>query len=133
MVISGGVNIYPREIEERLHAHPAVIEAAVIGVADAEWGEALRAFVVLRPNLAEAERPSVADLRVFLQSTLANFKIPRDIRFVEALPRNPTGKVLKREPGQACRRASIQHENPSRSSSGPPATSTTARPRSCSP
>jgi fatty-acyl-CoA synthase len=94
MVISGGVNIYPREIEERLHAHPAVLEAAVIGVPDKEWGEALRGFVVLR---AGAEKPALDALRVFLAETLANYKVPKDIRFLDALPRNPTGKVLKRE------------------------------------
>jgi fatty-acyl-CoA synthase len=93
MVISGGVNIYPLEIEERLHAHPAVLEAAVIGVPDAEWGEALRAFVVRRPE----ERLAAEDVQRWCRDTLANYKCPKQIVFVDALPRTPTGKVLKRE------------------------------------
>lgn len=93
MVISGGVNIYPLEVEERIHAHPAVLECAVIGIPHPEWGEALKAFVVLRPG-AEV---SADELRAFVKQTLANFKAPKEIEFVAALPRNPTGKVLKRE------------------------------------
>jgi fatty-acyl-CoA synthase len=93
MVISGGVNIYPLEIEERLHTHPGVLECAVVGVPDAEWGEALKAFVVLRPGAA----PSSDELRAFCKETLANYKCPKTIEFLEVLPRNPTGKVLKRE------------------------------------
>jgi fatty-acyl-CoA synthase len=93
MVISGGVNIYPLEIEQRLHAHPAVQEAAVIGVPDEEWGESLKAFIVLRPD-AEA---GADELRAFCKETLANFKAPKHFQFLDALPRNPTGKVLKRE------------------------------------
>jgi fatty-acyl-CoA synthase len=93
MVISGGVNIYPLEIEQRLHAHPGVLEAAVIGVPDEEWGEALKAFVVRRPG-AEV---SAAELQGFCKEALANYKCPKQVVFVDALPRNPTGKVLKRE------------------------------------
>jgi fatty-acyl-CoA synthase len=93
MVISGGVNIYPLEIEERIHAHPAVLECAIIGVPDTEWGESLRAFVVRRPN-AEL---SAADVQQWCKETLANYKCPKTVEFVDALPRTPTGKVLKRE------------------------------------
>jgi fatty-acyl-CoA synthase len=93
MVISGGVNIYPREIEEHLHTHPAVLEAAVIGVPDPEWGETLRAYVVLRPGQALSET-EVVD---FCRSALADYKRPRQVVFLDELPRNPTGKVLKRE------------------------------------
>ncbi len=93
MVISGGVNIYPLEIEQRLHEHPAVLEAAVVGVPDDEWGESLRAFVVRRPG----EEVSPDELRAFCKLTLANFKCPKTIEFIDTLPRNPTGKVLKRE------------------------------------
>jgi fatty-acyl-CoA synthase len=93
MVISGGVNIYPLEIEERIHAHPAVLECAIIGVPDTEWGESLRAFVVRRPN-AEL---SAADVQQWCKDTLANYKCPKTVEFVDALPRTPTGKVLKRE------------------------------------
>src|SRR5215470_6743724 len=93
MVISGGVNIYPLEIEQRLHAHPAVQEAAVIGVPDEEWGESLKAFIVLRPGHAV----SAEELRGFCREALANYKSPKFFEFVDVLPRTPTGKVLKRE------------------------------------
>jgi fatty-acyl-CoA synthase len=93
MVISGGVNIYPREIEDRLAAHPAILEAAVIGVPDADWGEALRAFVVRRPDMPLDEAAVIA----WCRDGLADFKRPRSVVFLDELPRNPTGKVLKRE------------------------------------
>jgi fatty-acyl-CoA synthase len=93
MVISGGVNIYPAEIEEHLHRHPDVIEAAVIGVPDDEWGERLKAFVVTRPGT----RLSAEEIVQFCREGLADFKRPREVEFLDALPRNPTGKVLKRE------------------------------------
>jgi fatty-acyl-CoA synthase len=93
MVISGGVNIYPWEIEQRLHEHPAVHEAAVVGVPDAEWGESLAAWVVLE----RGQRPTAEQLGDFVRATLADYKRPRHLFFVDALPRNPTGKVLKRE------------------------------------
>ncbi len=93
MVISGGVNIYPWEIEQRLHEHPAVQDVAVVGVPDAEWGESLTAFVVLRAGQTVAAE----ELREWVRQTLADYKRPRQIYFVDMLPRNPTGKVLKRE------------------------------------
>lgn len=93
MVISGGVNIYPREIEDHLSTHPAILEAAVIGVPDPEWGETLRAFIVLRNG------QSVSEIEVinYCRESLADYKRPRRVTFLEELPRNPTGKVLKRE------------------------------------
>ena len=93
MVISGGVNIYPREIEDHLSTHPAILEAAVVGVPDPEWGESLRAFVVLRPGQTASER----DVIDFCRTELADFKRPRKVTFLAELPRNPTGKILKRE------------------------------------
>jgi acyl-CoA synthetase (AMP-forming)/AMP-acid ligase II len=93
MVVSGGLNIYPREIEEILHRHPAVREVAVIGVADHHWGEKLRAFVVLRET-AQATDQSLID---FCRGQLADFKIPREFRFLAELPRNVGGKILKTE------------------------------------
>jgi len=93
MVISGGVNIYPREIEDHLHTHPAILEAAVIGIPDPEWGETLRAFIVLR----DGEMISETDVIDYCRSGLADFKRPRKVTFLPELPRNPTGKVLKRE------------------------------------
>jgi long-chain acyl-CoA synthetase len=93
MVISGGVNIYPREIEEVLLAHPAVSDIAVVGVPDERWGERLRAFVVLRPGA----RLSVDDIGSFCAGRLAPYKIPKELRSIEVLPRNANGKVLKTE------------------------------------
>jgi fatty-acyl-CoA synthase len=93
MVISGGVNIYPREIEDHLHTHPGILEAAVVGVPDPEWGETLRAFVVLR----EGYRVTAEEVIDYCRRELADFKRPRKVVFVRELPRNPTGKVLKRE------------------------------------
>ena len=90
MVISGGVNIYPVEIEEVLAKHPHVREVAVIGVPDPDWGEALVAVVV-----PEGERIDTDDLALFARARLASFKVPRRYELMEALPRNPTGKVLK--------------------------------------
>ena len=93
MIISGGVNVYPAEVEGVLHEHPAIAEAAVIGVPDREWGERVRAFLVLRPGLdATAD-----ELRAHCKDRLAGPKVPRDYVFLESLPRNPTGKVLKRD------------------------------------
>jgi fatty-acyl-CoA synthase len=91
MVISGGENVYPAEVESVLYGHPSIAEVAVIGVPDATWGETLVAVVALRPG-AEL---SLAELEAFAEPQLANFKIPRRLAFVEALPRNTTGKVLK--------------------------------------
>ncbi|HEY4238430.1 MAG TPA: AMP-binding protein [Kofleriaceae bacterium] len=93
MVISGGVNIYPREIEDHLHTHPGILEAAVIGVPDPEWGETLRAYVVPRPG-AELTEADVVD---YCRQHLADYKRPRKVVFLGELPRNQTGKVLKRE------------------------------------
>jgi acyl-CoA synthetase (AMP-forming)/AMP-acid ligase II len=93
MVISGGVNIYPREIEDHLSTHPAILECAVIGIPDPEWGETLRAFIVLRTGAALTET-EVID---YCRKELADFKRPRKVTFMAELPRNPTGKILKRE------------------------------------
>jgi fatty-acyl-CoA synthase len=93
MVISGGVNIYPWEIEQRLHEHPGVQEAAVVGVPDPEWGESLAAFIVPRAG----QSPTADELGQWVKEALADYKRPRHFVFVDALPRTPTGKVLKRE------------------------------------
>ncbi len=91
MLISGGVNVYPAEIEGELLLHPAVQDAAVVGVPDATWGEAGVAFVVLRP----AETLTKEALLSFLQARLARYKLPKEVVFVDALPRTPYGKVVK--------------------------------------
>jgi fatty-acyl-CoA synthase len=93
MVISGGVNIYPREIEDHLSTHPAILEAAVIGVPDPEWGETLRAFIVLR----DGQQLSETEVINFCREHLADYKRPRKVTFLSEMPRNPTGKILKRE------------------------------------
>lgn len=93
MLIVGGLNVYPREVEEVLHTHPAVLEAAVIGVPDEIRGERVRAVVVLREG-AQAQGP---DLIRHCRERLANFKVPKDVVFVDELPKTLTGKVLKRE------------------------------------
>jgi acyl-CoA synthetase (AMP-forming)/AMP-acid ligase II len=92
MVISGGVNIYPREVEEVLFAHDAVADAAVVGVPDQTWGERLRAFVVRRDPSVDAEA-----IKAFCVGRIAPYKIPGEIIFVDSFPRNANGKVLKTE------------------------------------
>lgn len=99
MVITGGVNVYPQEVEQHLHHHPAVFECAVVGVPDEDWGESLRAFVVLRPGAAADDE----ELRRWCREGLADYKCPKRFFFVDALPRNPTGKVQKRELREAAR------------------------------
>lgn len=93
MVISGGVNVFPREVEEELLRHPDILDAAVVGVPDKRWGERLKAFVVLRSG----ETLNAEDLAGFCEDRLARFKIPRAVETLPALPRNAYGKVLKGE------------------------------------
>jgi fatty-acyl-CoA synthase len=93
MIVSGGENVFPREIEELLARHEAIEEASAIGVPDEKFGQRLRAFVVLR----EGATLSSDDVRRYVGENLARFKSPREVVFLDALPRNPTGKVLKRE------------------------------------
>ena len=94
MVISGGVNIYPAEIEAVLHAHPSVVDAAVIGVPDEQWGESLKAVVQLKADGATATED---ELIAFCADRLASYKKPRSIDFVDELPRDAAGKLLKRK------------------------------------
>ncbi|HEY7647936.1 MAG TPA: AMP-binding protein [Methylomirabilota bacterium] len=92
MIISGGVNIYPAEIEDVLHRHPAILDAAVFGVPDDEWGERVHAAVQLRSG----HTLSVQEVRDFARRHLADYKIPRDVSFVENFPRDTAGKLVKR-------------------------------------
>lgn len=91
VIISGGSNIYPREVEDALLAHPGVREVAVIGVPDPEWGESVMAFVVAEAGVAEQA------LNATCLASIARFKRPKHYRFVDSLPKNPTGKVIKSE------------------------------------
>jgi acyl-CoA synthetase (AMP-forming)/AMP-acid ligase II len=93
MIVSGGENIYPVEVEEVLSQHPAVIDVAVIGVPDERWGETVKALVVVAPDSGVAADELVA----FAREQLAGYKLPRSVDFVSELPRTPAGKVLKRE------------------------------------
>jgi acyl-CoA synthetase (AMP-forming)/AMP-acid ligase II/uncharacterized protein YndB with AHSA1/START domain len=91
MIVSGGENVFPKEVEEALASHPAVVEAAAIGVADDAFGQRLRAFVVLRSEVGEDA------LKQHVRDQLANYKVPRDLVVLDELPRNATGKVVKRD------------------------------------
>lgn len=91
MIISGGMNVYPREIEEILIRHPDIVEAAVIGVPDDRWGERLKAFVVT----SSGRSPEIDELLSFCENKLARFKIPREFVGLDTLPRNPSGKIMK--------------------------------------
>jgi fatty-acyl-CoA synthase len=93
MIVSGGENVFPREVEDLLADHEAVVEVAVIGVEDEEFGQRLKAFVVLEEEGAVGED----DLKAHVKANLASYKTPREIQFLDELPRNATGKVLKRE------------------------------------
>jgi fatty-acyl-CoA synthase len=92
MIVSGGENIYPAEVENALMQHPAVADGAVIGVPDEKWGEAVKACVVLKPGAAASE----ADIVRFMRERIAHYKCPSSVDFLDAIPRNPTGKILKR-------------------------------------
>jgi fatty-acyl-CoA synthase len=105
MIISGGENVFPREVEELLVTHPAIDDAAAIGVDDDEFGRRLRAFVVPR----RGRHVSAEQVQTFVKENLARYKVPRDVIFLEELPRNPTGKIVKRE---LAARAGPDHDAP---------------------
>jgi acyl-CoA synthetase (AMP-forming)/AMP-acid ligase II len=91
MIVSGGENIYPREIEEILYSHPKIEDAAIIGVPDPLWGESVRAVIVLKRGETMTEEEVIE----YCKGHLASYKKPKSVWFVESLPRNPSGKVLK--------------------------------------
>jgi len=91
MIVSGGENVYPQEVEDLLSRHERIEEAAVIGVEDEDWGQRLEAFVVARGKLSEKE------VLAYVKDNLARYKVPRRVELIDELPRNQTGKVLKRE------------------------------------
>ncbi|MHB1593282.1 MAG: class I adenylate-forming enzyme family protein [Streptosporangiaceae bacterium] len=93
MIVTGGYNVYPREVEDALHAHPAVAECAVVGAPDERWVEAVTAFVVLRPG-AVVTGP---ELTGHVRARLAGYKVPKRVEFVDAIPKSTVGKILRRE------------------------------------
>ncbi|MDT5277224.1 MAG: fatty-acyl-CoA synthase [Mycobacterium sp.] len=93
MIVSGGENVFPAEIEDLISGHPDVVEATALGVEDKEWGHRLRAFVVKKQN-ADLDEDTV---KHYVRDHLAKYKVPREVIFLDELPRNPTGKILKRE------------------------------------
>jgi long-chain acyl-CoA synthetase len=97
MIISGGVNIYPAEIESVLITHPRVADVAVFGIPNTEWGEEIKAVVELLPDQRSDSADVVrAELLEFLQGRVARYKLPKSIDFIDALPRDPNGKLYKR-------------------------------------
>lgn len=93
MIITGAENVYPAEVENAIHGHPAVNDVAVIGVPDPKWGEAVKAIVVLQPNAAA----DAAEIIAFARTRIAAFKVPKSVDFIEILPRNAAGKILRRQ------------------------------------
>jgi len=93
MIVSGGENVYPAEVESALFSHPEIADVAVIGVPDPKWGEAVKAIVVRAPGSQITEQDVIA----YARTRLAGYKVPKSVDFVESLPRNPSGKILKRE------------------------------------
>jgi fatty-acyl-CoA synthase len=92
MIVSGGENVFPHEVEALLAGHPAVVEAAVVGVPDDEFGQRLQAYLVRTPG----KKLTAATVKAYVRENLARYKVPREVIFVDVLPRNPAGKVLKR-------------------------------------
>ena len=92
MIITGGENVYPKEVEDVLYARPEVEESAIIGLPDPEWGERITAFIVSRPG----EKIDPQALKTYLKSRLSAFKVPKEFRAVSELPKSPAGKILKR-------------------------------------
>src|SRR5690606_36551354 len=93
MIVSGGENVFPREVEDLLSEHPDVAEVAVVGVPDDDFGQRLRAVVVRKPG----SKLTAKAVQSYVKSRLASYKVPRDVVFVDELPRNTTGKVVKRQ------------------------------------
>ncbi|MCK4821291.1 AMP-binding protein, partial [bacterium] len=93
MIISGGENIYSKEVEDVINSHQAVLESSVIGLEDPKWGESVKAIVVLKPN----EKLTAEELIDYCKKNMASYKKPKFVEFVDGLPRNPSGKVIKAE------------------------------------
>src|SRR5699024_1602084 len=92
MIITGGYNVYPREVEDVLLTHPGVAECAVVGAPDAKWVEAVTAFVVAKPGASPTEQ----ELRDLAREHLAGYKVPKSVRFIDDIPKTAVGKLLRR-------------------------------------
>ena len=112
LIIVSGYNVYPREVEEALYAHPAVLEAAAIGIPDTQRGEVVKAFVVLRPHASV----TAEELRAHCGASLARFKIPAEVEFRSDLPKSMVGKVLRRALADEERASRVAKETPGRRS-----------------
>ena len=93
MIVTGGENVYPAEVENAIFGHPDVADVAVIGVPDEKWGEAVKAIVVAKPGATR----DAADIIAWARERIASYKVPKSVDFVDAIPRNITGKILRRE------------------------------------
>ena len=93
MIISGGENVYPAEVENALYAHPKVADVAVIGIPSEKWGEEVKACVVVK----EGEELTEAEIITHARENIAGYKCPKSIDFIDALPRNPSGKILRKD------------------------------------
>ena len=93
MIVTGGENVYSREVEDVLYEHPAILEVAVIGIPDPVWVERVHALVVLKEGATAMDK----EIITFCKSHLASYKSPKSIEFVESLPKNPQGKILKKD------------------------------------
>jgi acyl-CoA synthetase (AMP-forming)/AMP-acid ligase II len=93
MIVTGGENVYPAEVENAIFGHPSVADVAVVGVPDDKWGEAVKAIVVLKSDI----QGDAADIIAWSKARIAGFKVPKSVDFIAELPRNPSGKILRRE------------------------------------
>ena len=93
MIVSGGENVYPAEVENALFSHPGVADVAVIGVPDEKWGESVKAIIIVKPG----ETVTQEDLVAWAKDRIASFKCPKTVDFVSELPRNPSGKILRKD------------------------------------
>ena len=95
MIVTGGYNVYPREVEDTLAGHPLVRETAVVGLPDETWGEAVTAFVALRAE-ASADAALEQEMIAFVRARIAAYKAPKSVRFVDDIPKSAVGKILRR-------------------------------------
>jgi fatty-acyl-CoA synthase len=93
MIVSGGENVYPAEVENALFKHPQIADVAVVGVPDDRWGEAVKAIVVAEKDA----NPDPQEIIAWAKTQIAGYKVPKSVDFIDALPRNPSGKILRRE------------------------------------